>query len=167
LKFQWMGRYRELLRALVLHSNNTARLSSIIMDVGGVAMTPYEWQVFECILEHEDENVNMISMSNSLGVPQSTFSKVTKKLCKHGLVERYQALGNRKNIILKGSEMGRELYLAHVGQVMEGVFRPLFDALDDLPDEAIETFVTALNRFNRRNDSLEPRLTPVPQDPDR
>lgn len=167
MKFQWMGRYRELLRALVLHSNNTARLSSIIMDVGGIAMTPYEWQVFECILEHEDENVNMISMSNSLGVPQSTFSKVTKKLCKHGLVERYQALGNRKNIILKGSERGRELYLAHASRVMEGVFRPLFDALDGLPDETLETFVAALNRFNRRNDSLEPRLTPLAPDPDR
>ena len=162
MKIEWMGRYRELLKALVLHCNVSARVSSISSDVGnGISLTPYEWQGFECILEHEDENVNMIYMSSGLGVPQSTFSKISKKLCKYGLVERYQAFGNRKNIILKGSEMGRGLYLAHTGQVLEKVFAPLFSGLDSLSDEALKTVTEALNRFNRTENIPEKELMPV------
>ena len=163
MKIEWMGRYRELLRALVLHANRAARVSSLPGEIGeGISLTPYEWQVFECILEHEDENVNMICMSNGLGVPQSTFSKITKKLCKHGLVQRYQAVDNKKNIILKGTDLGRRLYLSHTSQVLEKVFRPLFAGLDSLPDEALETVVAALNRFNQGKLRSEAELTPVP-----
>lgn len=165
MKIEWMGRYRELLKALVLHSNMSARISSIPADIGeGFSLTPYEWQVLECILEHEDENVNMIYMSNGLGVSQSTFSKITKKLCKCGLVQRYQALGNRKNIILKGTEQGRRLYLEHTSQVLEKVFEPLFEGLNSLSDQAIKTFVEALNRFNRMGDGVKTELLPMSQD---
>ena len=162
MKIEWMGRYREFMKALVLHSNMTARVSSLSVEIGsGISLTPYEWQVFECILEHEDENVNMISMSNGLGVPQSTFSKIVQKLCRYGVVERYQTSSNRKNIILKGTEKGRSFYLNHSEQVLKDIFQPLFSGLDSLSDEAVQTVAEALCRFNQRHRDSMGELHPV------
>lgn len=165
MKIEWMGRYRDLLKALVLHSNMTSRISGMPADIAeGISLSPYEWQVFECILEHEDENVNMIYMSNELALPQSTFSKITKKLCKCGIVQRYQVPGNRKNIILRGTDLGRKIYLEHVEQVLKKVFEPFFAELENLPDEAIQTFTSALYAFNKTNHNSDTELIPVIQD---
>ena len=57
--------------------------------------------------------------------------------------------------------MGRGLYLAHTGQVLEKVFAPLFSGLDSLSDEALKTVTEALNRFNRTENIPEKKLMPV------
>ena len=77
----WMGRYRPLVAELVRHSNITQRLSATRFSVADdICLNSQEWQVFEYILEHSDDDayMNMNMISERLGIAQSTFSKIVK-----------------------------------------------------------------------------------------
>ena len=93
---EWMGRYRPLVAALVRHSNINQRVSAVYVPVAGdICLRSQEWQVFEYILEHMDDDHHMNMISERLGIPQSTFSKIIKILCGYGLVDKYQTTDNR------------------------------------------------------------------------
>lgn len=115
---------------------------------GGICLNPQAWQVFEYILEHQDDDSCMNHISERLGIAQSTFSKITMQLCSYGLVDKYQTESNRKNIILRPSEKALELYHHHASTVSSDMFREFFLALDGLPDEDIKAFTAALERLN-------------------
>lgn len=147
----WMGRYRPLVAALVRHSNITQRIAGTRSPLaGGMQLSSQEWQVFEYILEHQNDDAHMNRISERLGIPQSSFSKIVKTLCGYGLVDKYQLAGNRKNIILRPSAKGCSVYSAHSSQVMAETFACFFDALDSLDDEDIAQFAKALDRLNQR-----------------
>ena len=75
MKAEWMGRYRELVAALVQHSNTVARTASEFSEISeGVFLTPVAWQVLEYLIEHEDEPSCMSRISGALGIPQSVSS---------------------------------------------------------------------------------------------
>ncbi len=161
----WMGRYRPLIKALVLHSNMAGRAEQFKRElVPGVKLSPSQWQVFECVLEHEGERQNMIQLSNGLGMAQSTFSKTVKKLCQMGLVDRYQRVGDRKSVILRGAPGAKEAYLALVEKEVRPSFEPFFSALDSLSDDDIAAFAAALERYNRYNCDEEEELVPFSPD---
>ena len=102
---EWMGRYRPLVAALVLHSNIVNRAANERMEIGcGIRLTPQEWQTLEFIVEHDDSFLSMIEIARQLGIPQSSFSRIQKKLCSMGLLERFQMQDNKKNVILKPTE---------------------------------------------------------------
>lgn len=145
-----MGRYRLLMAALVQHSNIVQRACAHTVQLNEqIALSPQEWQVFEYIIEHQNDDSCMNSISERLGIAQSTFSKVTKVLCGHGLVEKYQAENNRKNIILRPSPGALTLYRRQVATRMP-LFQDFFDTLDPLTDEQIALFVHALTTMNQR-----------------
>lgn len=153
MESEWMGRYRPLVAALVRHSNVTASASRVKMDIGeGYFLTTYEWQVFEAIIENRHETVSMITLSSRIGMPQSTFSKITKYLCDIGLAEKYQAVNNRKNIILKPTNQAIELYKNMSSRMINKGFSNFFEALKGFSDSQIEEFTRALEAFN---DSLD------------
>ena len=108
---EWMGRYRPLVAELVRHTNIVQRALGIKSEIGeGISLSVQEWQVFEYIIEHADDDAHMNLISDRLGIPQSSFSKMIKTLCGCGLVDKYQMINNKKNIILRPSERGREIY---------------------------------------------------------
>ena len=97
-----MGRYRELVAVLVQHSNITARAAAQPQELAeGVRMTSVTWQVLEYLIEHENDDACMIHISDTLGIPQSSFSRIARQLTELGLVARYRTTANRKNVILK------------------------------------------------------------------
>lgn len=146
---EWMGRYRPLVAALVQHSNLVQRAPNMSVRLSnGVCLSPPEWQVFEYIIEHEDDDACMNSISEQLGIAQSTFSKIVKVLCSHGLVEKYRTESNRKNIILRPSDTAMALYQHHASTVSANMFREFFQLMDRLPDEDIQTFTEAVERLN-------------------
>lgn len=152
MKPDWMGRYRPLVRALVQHTNTASRNAGMKKEFApGVMLSSQEWQVLEYLIEHEDETENMLYISERLGIAQSSLSKYTKTLCKEKLVERFHIVGNRKSIILKATEKGRQVYEYRNDHVNSELFAPLFEGLNSLPDEVIEQVAQAITDFNIRH----------------
>ena len=146
---EWMGRYRPLVAALVKHTNVVQRAVGRTVALSGeLRLTVQEWQVFEYILEHQDDDSCMNHISERLGIPQSTFSKLAKYLCEQGLVDKYQTETNRKNIILRPSAEGEKLYRQQASAMEREKFGGFFQDLEDMSDEQLAMFTTALERLN-------------------
>ena len=138
----WMGRYRPLVAELVRHSNITQRLSATRFSVADdICLNSQEWQVFEYILEHSDDDayMNMNMISERLGIAQSTFSKIVKALCAYGLVNKYQTTRNRKNILLRPSEKGLEVDRNYSASLKWNTFEALASALRQLNSRLIRS----------------------------
>ena len=149
MKTEWMGRYRPLVAALVRHSNGVMRSQSTRREYPeGICLSSTEWQVLEYIVEHENDDDCMLFISERLSIPQSTFSKAVKTLSSLGLVDKYQMLSNKKNIILKPTKRGNEVYEERAKMIAEKNFRAFFEALEDISDKDLETMVNAINILN-------------------
>lgn len=147
---EWMGRYRPLIAALVLHSNIVHKGLAEKIDIGdGIMLLPQEWQTLEYIIEHRDKNFSMSDASRSLGIPPSSFSRFVKTLNGRGLVERYQMVGNRKNVILRPTDHAVELYEQRDNDAIRAMFYDFFRELDGMSDKDLELFTAALERFTR------------------
>ena len=149
METEWSGRYKPLISALVKHANSINRSSSTKIDYGdGVMLYRNEWQVFEKIIENDDETFNMLYISECLGIPQSSFSRIVKDLCNYKLVEKYKTVNNRKNIILKPTEYGRKFYENRINNFSSDAFRSFFEILQDVPDDMLETVTRAIEELN-------------------
>ena len=162
---EWMGRYRPLVSALVQHVNTVNKGSQEMRIMGDIYLVPNEWQVLEYIVEHREDDKHMTGMVQALAIPQSSFSRIQKKLNGLGLIERFQMEGNRKNIILKPTPLGIEAYEHHSQQLYREIFKPFFDALEGFSDEELERFTHALRTLSSsaQKEELEkrPRLIKI------
>ncbi len=161
MESEWMGRYRELVAAVVRHGNVVLRNQYNSRDIGnGIVLKQQQWQIFEYIVEHRNSRFSMNDISYQLNIPQSTFSRTVKMLCEEGLVEKYQAVNNRKNIILKPTEYGVGLYKSNSKNAVEPVFRDFFEALKDVSDEDLHRVAIAIEKLDNsllpeRNEEVE------------
>lgn len=150
MNIDWAGRYMQMVDALVLHSNCVMRNQSKKLDRGnGIYLSQHEWQVFSFLVQHEREDINMVQVSYALAIPKSSLTKITKVLVEHNLVEKYQFIGNKKDIILKPTKMGKELYVKYSWQCSQEYFQPLFDGLASLSDEELAVCANAINVFSQ------------------
>lgn len=141
----WMGRYRELVAAIVQHTNVVSKSNTMRRCFyEGIYMNSNEWQVMEYIIEHRDDDEKMTRMSETLGIPQSSFSKIVKSLVTMGLVERFRNVDNKKDIILKPTALAVKVYEFHADQSYRETFKPFFDALEGISDEDLETVAKAI-----------------------
>ena len=69
--------------------------------------------------------------------------------------DRYRFANNKKNVILKVTDYGRERYIVNAKKYMEPVFNTLFDSLREIPDDYLILFVEALKNFNNRRKAQE------------
>lgn len=148
---EWMGRYRPLVAALVRHANIVQRgTSAKTVIVEGISLSVQEWQVFEYIIEHLNDDAHMNLISNRLGIAQSSFSKIVKELCAYGLVEKYQMTNNKKNIILRPSELGFAVYDEHATYLNEHLFADFFRQFEPFSDEEILRISRAIETLNNQ-----------------
>lgn len=158
MELTWFGRYRDIIAALVYHTNCVNRTSNVRENIGdGVMLTVQEWQTLESIIEHDDKSLIMSDISKLLGLPLSTLSKVTKQLLSQGLVERYRIDGNRKNIILRPSKKGYLLYHSHCEAVTRPLFQNFFNKLEPLSDEQLKIISDAIIALNAEMDEDQAR----------
>lgn len=146
---EWMGRYRPLVAALVKHGNtavNGLRLRS--EPVPGVKLSATEWQVLETVIEHGLQVTNMNRLAELIGIPQSTFSKTVSYLCGQGLVEKYQTSNNKKNVILRPTELAQEVYRVQSDFLKKRVFEGFFRELEQVDDAALAALTRAVERLN-------------------
>ena len=144
-----MGRYRELVKALVQHTNINMQVVGVKDPVvEGIWLTPNEWQIMEYIIEHPEDTACMNDISVALGLPQSSFSKTIKLLAYYGLVEKYQRENNHKNVLLRPTARALEVYAEKKERVNEKLFAGFFEALSGVDDAALKQFTDALMGFN-------------------
>lgn len=146
MELKWMGRYRELVRALIYYSNSSNRgmFKNTLNPVNGIALSKPEYQILEYLCEFENENKIMTDIAHDLGIIPSIVTKSTKNLVANGFAERYHISGNRKNIVLKPTQAGREMYIRCCTKDVEKLFIPFFKALEGFTDEQLKTVENAI-----------------------
>lgn len=150
METEWMGRYRDLVAALVLHTNiNLRHLNTRTPVSDAIELSMQEWQILEYIIEHESDDATMSGILSRLGIPQSSFSIMAKRLCSLGLIDRYHRTGNKKSIILKPNEKGRAIYIKNTDSIRRELFQPFFDSLSGLNNRTIQEFANSINVLNK------------------
>lgn len=159
MRLEWMGEYREILEKLIHYCNVYSAVSKEeISLIEGVSLTFSQLQVVEYLLENEEQNQNMSSVAVRLGITFSTFSKLINKLEEKGLLEKFYLEGNRKNIVVRVSDLGRRVYAGYVEQIMSKHFQAMFDVFDQIPKEYLALFAKALSSpfcFQTLNEKIE------------
>lgn len=140
-----MGESRELVRSLIYYANMTTRnLSATLAPVQGLALTRCEYQILEYVLEFEDETRIMTDIGRDLGFIRSVVSKSCNHLIRMGLVEKYRISGNKKSIVLKPTELGRQVYLELMTRFIEPVFHDFLEYMKGLPEGSAGSFTEAI-----------------------
>lgn len=155
MKQNWKGRYGDVVAAIVRFNNIAARNSTLQTDYPdyGFRLSAQEWQVLEYLLEHPDSCSPMAHISQDLGIATSTLTKYSAKLVKLGLVEKYKAADNRKNIILRASQMGEQFYNQMVDRFMKANFEGLFKALSCLDEGQLAQLTEGIESLAGRLDT--------------
>ena len=139
MKLEWMGRYRDIVGDFYRSANGYSQICRTELFGSKVRFSPYEVQIMEHIMEYSDQRRNMKWFAEQLGLSQATYSKYVRKLVEKGLLEKYHTEGNRKDIILMVSPLGLKEYEDYSQQMKDTVFGELFDLLDSVKPEELET----------------------------
>ena len=148
MKLDWMREYRPTVEAMISFGNaysQVVNIPGIMTDAAMINAT--EVQVLEYILENEERHENMSTIAKRLNISQSTFSKMTKQLVSKNLLEKYHSSSNSKNVIIKVSTHGREVYEKYSRDTFERFWKDIFAELDKLDDASIAVFNDILTLF--------------------
>lgn len=114
----------------------------------GILLTIAEVQTLEYLLANEGRHEKMAEIAVRLGVTPSTFSQNVKKMVKMGLLEKYHTATNKKNVIVRASKRGEEVFRLYCEWVNKHQFDSFFAVLDEIPPEHIHTMCRAMDILN-------------------
>lgn len=138
MQLDWLGKHRQLVGDFYRSANRYSQLCNLESFGEKIHFSPYEVQILEHILEHGEENRNMKWYASHLGLHQATYSKYINRLVSKGLLEKYHAEGNQKNVILRLSQLGLEEYHKYAELARSALFSELLDYLDSLSPEQLK-----------------------------
>jgi len=138
MKLDWLGRHRGIVGCFYRSANGYSQICKEEFLGGEVRFSPYEVQIMEHIMEYEQDNRNMKWFARELGLTQATYSRYVGKLVRKGLVEKYHTTDNRKNIILRVSQLGLKEYDLYAKHMQSIRFGPMLEYLDSLTPEQLE-----------------------------
>lgn len=168
MELNWMGRYRELVRAIVYYSNSSNRhLFTVNRRLSPADLSMHEYQILEYICEFENENRILADISRDTGIAQSIITKATKRLIALGLAERYRLGNNRKSIVLRPTEAGRARYLEIALGSVAPAFTAFFRSLESFDGETLAVFEDAIRTLGTdwakvgQEPEAEPQLTKI------
>ncbi|MBR5232209.1 MAG: winged helix-turn-helix transcriptional regulator [Clostridia bacterium] len=145
MQLEWMGDYREIVEKLIHYCNVYAAVyKKERLTHEGVTFSYSQVQVLEYLLENESNHDNMSIVAARLGIALSTFSKLVTALEAKGLLEKYFLEGNRKNIVVRVSDLGRSVYASYSKEISNTHFTHMFEALDNIPREYLPYIAQAL-----------------------
>jgi DNA-binding MarR family transcriptional regulator len=148
MKLDWMGDHRTLIEKIIKYGNAYSNTYKLQRSYGtDVMFSASQIQTLEYILEAEDKEEKMSKMAARLGVSRSTFSKNVKNLTEKGLLEKYHLSGNRKDIYVKPSAKGREVYAKYTDFVRELCFDDIFKHADQISTADKESFISIMDLF--------------------
>ena len=148
MQLEWLGKYRNFFENLFLYTNIYGQIYTLQgFYRTSVPCSLAQIQVLEYILENEEKNQKMAEVAKRLGISASAFSKNVKKMTEKGLLEKYQSTTNHKDIIIKASPLGRNVYGEYVAALLELRFQKTFEMLDKIPEESVDRLADIL-KFN-------------------
>ncbi|WP_338551900.1 MarR family winged helix-turn-helix transcriptional regulator [Paenibacillus sp. KS-LC4] len=146
MKLEWMGNHRALIEKIIKYGNAYSNTYKLQRSYGtDVMFSASQIQTLEYILEAEDKDEKMSEMAARLGVSRSTFSKNVKNLEEKGLLEKYRLSGNRKDIYVKPSAEGREVYTKYTAFVRQICFDEIFQYADKVSKADKDNFIRILD----------------------
>ncbi len=138
MQLEWMGEYRDMVEKLIKYCNVYASVYNREMYHGAQIDFSYsQIQVVEYLLENEDLHQNMSEVSSRLGISPSAFSKLINRLSQKGLLEKFHTDKNRKNVIIRVTDLGRQVYQQYSDFIFKEHFSKMFSVADEIPSEFI------------------------------
>lgn len=111
MKLEWMGEYRDIVEQLIKYCNVYAAVYKKEEFMGtDIPISYAQIQIIEYLLENEELHLNMKQLAAKLGITTSNFSKLVNKLESKGLLQKYHAANNRKEVIIQVTEYGKKVY---------------------------------------------------------
>lgn len=145
MQLTWMGEYRDLIEQLIRYANRYAQCYTLEQNFDTPVNFSYsQLQVLEYILENEERRENMAAIAARLGISPSSFSKHVNRMVQKGLLEKYHTGRNRKDVIIRGSPLGQQVYGQYAQFVYRNGFQAVFALLDEIPREYIDKFTHVL-----------------------
>lgn len=109
MKLEWMGEYRDIVEQLIKYCNVYAAVYKKEEFMGtDIPISYAQIQIIEYLLENEELHLNMKQLAAKLGITTSNFSKLVNKLESKGLLQKYHAANNRKEVIIQVTEYGKK-----------------------------------------------------------
>lgn len=141
MELEWMGKYRNIVEKCIRYGNAYAQSykTEQFYDFD-IPFSPAQLQVLEYILENEEKNEPLGAVAKRLGISQSAFSKNVQKMVDKGLLEKYHLPDNRKTVLIRSTDLGREAYGHYAAFIFEHCFKQLFEIMDTIPMEYVERF---------------------------
>lgn len=140
-EFEWTNDYWDIIMPLIKFANEYSRFSKIPRSYGTeVSLALSDYQVIEKIHLNETERRNMSALAKELGITQSAFSKIVQRLVNMGIVEKFHAANNRKDVILCVSDFGKKVYSEYSFFVYNEVTNKVVKLLDTVPRKYIDVY---------------------------
>lgn len=143
----WMGKHRTLVDRFIRLFNTYTRQYTTVNPLEG---TPFEVSsvqihTLEYILEGEGQKMSQIA--ERMGISRSAFSNNINKLVAKGYLEKQKNPNNQKDIYLKVTPLGRELYQAYSEFIYRAWYKKMFALADQMPPESMELLIQILDGF--------------------
>ena len=143
----WMGSHRELVRKFMKLMNVYAREYCNVKQLYGsqLELSPARIQTLEFILESND--LKMSEIAATIGISRTTFSNTVKTLERKGYLRKVFRNGNKKDIYLEVSELGKKLYYDYTTIIYNNWFKYMFEQIDTMSAQDVETLERILEGF--------------------
>lgn len=152
MKAEWLGEYKELVESIICFANGYAQIYNKEFMGTDIMYSFSQIQVVEHLLNYEELNQNMAEVAHNLGLTTSSFTKLVNKLVKKGLLKKYHAHGNKKDVIVRVTEDGKRIYQQYSKQIAQGLFLEMFQMGDKVPQEYIMLFTQMMRSLSKSTD---------------
>lgn len=145
MKLEWMGEYRDVVEQLIKYCNVYAAAYRKEFKPGtDIPMSFAQIQVIEYLLENEELHQNMKQIAKRLGITTSNFSKLVNKLEEKELLEKFHTEENKKEVIIKVTDYGRNVYKDYSDYIYRSHFSMMFEAAKEIPRECLPQIANML-----------------------
>ena len=129
---EWMGKNRAFVEKFIRYANTYAAVYKKEALYGTDIPISFEQvQVLEYLLENEQLNQNMSMIASRLGITPSNFTRIVNKLSGKNLLEKYYVEGNRKNIVIRVTDFGKEQYSSYSKWIYEEILWELAQGFEE------------------------------------
>ena len=129
---------------------NKLKLAESFQNDNFQIYTSSEISCIEYIGNNVDSNVTRLAESSYM--TRSALSKMTKKLIKKGIIERYQKPENKKEIYFRLTEKGKEIYTIHEDMTNRFIERDK-SVFEQVPVEQLDSMLCFFDRYSRHLDA--------------
>ena len=148
MSLEWMGQHRDLVEKFIRLFNTYARQysKSYALEGTSIRTSSAQIQTLEYIIE-ADGTKKMSEIATKIGVTRATFSNNVRKLIELGYLEKSHDGTNHKDIYVRATSKGLQVYHEYSEFIYQIWFRDMFELIDTIPEKYIQVFKEVLDGF--------------------